>query len=408
LIERVSPHDLDAERAILGAVLVDGSRLHDVAELIVPGDFFREAHRSIFEAMRTLDDARQPIDLLTLKGALGSRLEDAGGLAYIAGLGDGMSRGAHVQAHCQIVKQAALRRRLQAIGTQTIAEAGDAEIEAQSALERSEAAIYELRRTDDRGDLRPIDTAMTDAWPVIERAVDEGRPAMGRPTGLADLDRQTLGLHPGNLAILAARPGMGKSALALQIAYHVASSGDETVAFFSLEMSREELVTRLLGTVARVNMHRMMLGKPVHDDDMGAISVTRAEIGASRLLIDDTSTQTVASVRGKARRLKAKSGLGLVVVDYLQLMASERRYDNRVVEIGAMSRGLKQLAGELECPILALSQLNRSPDARSDGKPRLSDLRESGSLEQDANTVWLIHLTDRDRQSALDARDHTF
>jgi replicative DNA helicase len=387
----VAPHDLEAERAILGALMVNADLIHDVSEAIAPGDFFRAAHRTLYDAMRGLSERRQPIDFLTVKAALDTKaLEECGGPAYLVSLADGVPRSVNVKAYCVIVREAALRRRLQAIATQAIVEAGSADIEAQRAVERAEAAIYELGQKTQTGELCSIDAAIADVWPMIERVVDTGRPEMGTPTGFPDLDQITRGMFPGNLIILAARPGMGKSALALNIAHYAANAGDQTVAFFSLEMSREEITTRLLGAVGRVNMHRLLAGRS-RGDDLARIGEARAEAGASSLWIDDTSTQTVTSIRSKARRLKARRGLGLIVVDYLQLLSSERRYDSRVVEVGAMSRGLKQLAGELGVPVLALSQLTRASEGRSESKPRISDLRESGSLEQDANAVWLLH-----------------
>jgi replicative DNA helicase len=389
--EAVTPHNLEAERAILGAVLVNPDLIYDVCGAVEPGEFFRAAHRTIFEAMRSLAERRQPIDPVVLQAALGpAKLEDVGGPAYVFGLSDGVPRSVNWGAYCQIVKQAALRRRLMAIASQTIAEAGSAEIDARRAVERAEAAIYELGRKEQDGDLISVEAAVTETWATIERVTDAGAPELGIGTGFPDLDRMTRGMFPGNLIILAARPGAGKSALALNIAHYAANTEGHTVAFFSLEMSRQETTERLLGAVGRVNMHRVMWGRAA-DQDMARLSLARAEAAASALWIDDTSTQTVMSIRGKARRLKARHGLGLIVVDYLQLLASERRYDNRVVEVGAMSRGLKQLAGELGVPILCLSQLNRASESRTESKPRISDLRESGSLEQDANQVWLLH-----------------
>jgi len=383
--------DLEAERAVLGVMLINPDAVHDVLAAVTGGDFYRHAHRVIFEAMRALAERKQPIDTVTLRGSLSAAvLEDVGGPAYLASLGDGIPRSINVSAYCQMVKGAALRRRLHAIATQVIAEAQDAGIDAQAAVERAETAILDVGRATVTGEPRSIEAALAATWPAIEQAVDEGRPAVGLLTGLVDLDRMTHGMHAGNLIILAARPGMGKSALALTIADAAARSRDEAVAFFSLEMSEEELSQRLVGALGRIDMHRLMGGK----SDAGMLqrlATVRADLGGSRLLVDDTAAQTVASIRSKARRIQATRGLSLIVLDYIQLLSSERRFDNRVVEVGAMSRGLKQLAGELHVPILALSQLNRGSEARSESKPRMSDLRESGSLEQDANAVWLLH-----------------
>jgi replicative DNA helicase len=391
LTERVTPHDLDAERAILGAILVDGERLLEISEHVSAGDFYRVAHRLLFRAMQQLSEQRQPIDLVTVKSVLDPRaLEEVGGPAYIASLTDGLPRGSHVAGYCQIVKDRSIRRRLQDAADRAIAQAGDVEVAAAAALEQAEQAIYAIAEREQRGDLKSASSVVSEAHAILEQIADTGRPVTGIPTGFFDLDRDTRGLQPGNLVLLAARPAMGKTAIALNIAHHAAIAAETTTAIFSLEMSRTELMIRLLTAAGRVDAHRVMTGK-CHAGEMGRISTAMAEVGATPIWIDDTSSQTVMSIRGKARRMKAKRGLGLVVIDYLQLLSSERRYDSRVVEVGAMSRALKQLAKELEVPILCLAQLNRAPEARGDGRPKLSDLRESGSLEQDADLVLLLH-----------------
>jgi replicative DNA helicase len=390
-LERVTPHDLEAEKAILGAILVDGERLHEVSERVAPGDFYRVAHRTLYEAMVQLNDQRKPIDWLTLRDELGAAaIEEIGGPSYVMGLSDGVPRGAHIAAYCSIVKDRAVRRRLQAAADQAIREAGDAEIEASAALEHAEQAIYGIAEREQRGDLRSADSVIHETWPILEQLQDSGKPVTGLGSGFLDLDTFTRGFQPGNLILVAARPAMGKTAFALNVAQYASSVADVTTAIFSLEMSRTELMIRLLTAAGRIDAHRLMGGRATHSD-LGRLSAAMGEIGAAALWIDDTSYQTVMSIRGKARRLKAKRGLGLLIVDYLQLLSSERRYDNRVVEVGAMSRALKQLAKELEVPIVCLAQLNRGPEGRGDGLPKLSDLRESGSLEQDADLVLLLH-----------------
>jgi replicative DNA helicase len=389
--ERVTPHDTDAERAILGAILVNGDRFHDVAEVLGSSDFFRVPHRTIFEAMRTLTERRQAIDLLTIKDSLSAdKFEELGGAVYLASLCDGMPRSAHVGEYCRIVKDKAIRRRLQAVADQAIRDAADAELEAGVALAQAEAALYEVAAGEERGDLRSAQTVVNETYPVLQQIVENGKRMTGLSTGLADLDRMTRGLQPGNLVLLAARPATGKTALALNIADHASGKVGASTAVFSLEMSRTELMIRLITAKGRIDGHRLLSGN-AHEADYGRLSHAMGELAGAPLWIDDTSSMTVSSIRGKLRRYKARHGLGLVVLDYLQLLSSERRYDNRVVEVGAMSRALKQLAKELEAPILALSQLSRAPEARSDGRPKLSDLRESGSLEQDADVVFLLH-----------------
>jgi replicative DNA helicase len=389
-LDRLSPHDLDAERAILGAILVNNDRLHDIGEQIKPADFYRAAHQKLFEAMRGLSERGEAIDFVTVKNELGADLDEIGGPLYIAKLGDGLMSSSNIGEYCRIVKDKSIRRRLQAAADQAVADAGNAELEAASALERAEVAIYEIAEREQRGDLLPASTVVTEADPILELISDSGRPVSGISTGFTDLDSDTRGLQPGNLILVAARPGMGKTALALNIAQHASVVDDVKTAVFSLEMSRTELMIRLLTAAARVDSHRLMRGF-CHVGELQRIGAAKAEIGAASLWIDDTSTMTVSSIRGKSRRMKARQGLGLVIIDYLQLLASERRYDSRVVEVGAMSRALKQLAKELAVPVVCLAQLNRASEARGDGRPKLSDLRESGSLEQDADVVMLLY-----------------
>jgi replicative DNA helicase len=296
----------------------------------------------------------------------------------------------NIGEYCRIVKDKSIRRRLQAAADQAVADASNAELEAASALERAEVAIYEIAEREQRGDLLPASTVVAEADPILEQISDSGRPVTGVSTGFVDLDTDTRGLQPGNLILVAARPGMGKTALALNIAQYASVVDDVKTAVFSLEMSRTELMIRLLTASARVDSHRLMRGF-CNVGELQRIGTAKAEIAAASLWIDDTSTMTVSSIRGKSRRMKARQGLGLVIIDYLQLLASERRYDSRVVEVGAMSRALKQLAKELAVPVVCLAQLNRASEARGDGRPKLSDLRESGSLEQDADVVLLLY-----------------
>jgi replicative DNA helicase len=391
-LDRVSPHDLDAERAILGAILVNNDRLHDIGERVKPADFYRAAHQKLFEVMRGLSERGEAIDFVTVKSALGAALDEIGGPLYIAKLGDGLMSSSNIGEYCRIVKDKSIRRRLQAAADQAVADASNAELEASSALERAEVAIYEIAEREQRGDLLPSSIVVAEADPILEAISDSGRPITGVSTGFTDLDSKMRGFQPGNLILVAGRPGTGKTALALNIAQYASTVDDVKTAVFSLEMSRTELMIRLLTAAARVDSHRLMRGF-CNEGELLRIGSAKAEIAAASLWIDDTSTMTVSSIRGKARRMKARQGqgLGLVIIDYLQLLASERRYDSRVVEVGAMSRALKQLAKELAVPVVCLAQLNRASEARGDGRPKLSDLRESGSLEQDADVVLLLY-----------------
>lgn len=391
--DRISPHDLDAERALLGAILSNGDRLVDVADRVTPAEFFRQAHAETFAAIVALADAGKPIDPVTLKAALGPKgLEDVGGLAYLAGLAD-VGRGANVVHYAAIVRDRATRRRLQALADQAIQDAGSAELEASAALERAESALYQLGTAQQSGEAVAADRVVDETYKLVTQWVETKGKVIGVGSGFPDLDKLTRGFRPGNLILLAARPAMGKTALALNLASHAAIDAEIATLFYSLEMTRAELGIRVLMARGRVDAQSFLAGKGTqaeHDRFAGAC----AEVGASLLWIDDTSSLSVASLRARARRHAVKyKGLGLIVVDYLQLLeaAPGRRNDNRTVEVGAMSRGLKQLAKELRVPIVALSQLSRAPEARNDGRPQLSDLRESGSLEQDADLVLLLY-----------------
>lgn len=388
--ERVTPHSLDAERAVLGAILVDGARFLDVAGELSHVDFFRVPHQHIYSAMRDLATAGQPVDALILAETLATRgkLGEVGGRAYLFGLTDGVPFGVNIEAYAQIVRDKATIRRLVAAGTKIAGDAASEHGSAVELLDAAERAIFSVSDRSIRGDFVDAQTLVTEGYPVIAALMENKSGVTGTATGFDELDGMTRGLQPGTLVLVAARPSMGKSALASCIAWNVASRG-ETVGFFSLEMSKQELLMRLVASVADVDGHRLQSGW-VDQTDYSRLADAFGRISASKLHIDDTGTVGVLDVRGKSRRLKMREGLSLVVVDYLQLMQVAKA-ENRNQAIADISRSLKLLSKELGVPVLALSQLSRETEKRSEKRPMLSDLRDSGALEQDADVVLFIH-----------------
>jgi replicative DNA helicase len=392
-LERPLPSNIEAERCILGAVLLDNHALNTAVERLRSEDFFLSQHRHIFERMIQLGEKRHAIDTVTLMEDLSSHgvLESAGGIAYISQLADGLPRVTNVEHYARIVKEKAVLRSLihsaAAIQEQALA-AGD---EADTILDRAENAIFQLAEDRVRAGLIGIKEVVRDGFERLEKIFSEGRRITGLATGYSGLDNETAGLQPSELIILAARPSMGKTALALNIAGNVALRHKEPVAIFSLEMSKESLLLRMLASEARVDAHKFRTGH-MNRDDWSKITSTLATLGEAPIWIDDSASSTVLEMGAKARRLMRDRGLSLMIVDYLQLVvpAGSGRGTNRQEEVSGMSRALKGLAKELKVPIIVLSQLTRAPE-REDRKPQLSDLRESGAIEQDADVVLFIN-----------------
>ncbi|MFY9529027.1 MAG: replicative DNA helicase [Candidatus Acidiferrales bacterium] len=407
-IERPLPHNLEAERSILGAVLLDNHVLNTAIEKLKPEDFFLDPHRRIFERMISLGEAQQAIDLVTLTENLdrSGELEASGGPAYLAQLLDGVPRTSNVDHYARIVKEKAVLRNLIHATDAIQQQALDAGEDADLILDRAESFIFQLAEERVRAGLIGVKELVRENYERLERIFSEGRRLTGLGTGYARLDNETAGLQPSELIILASRPSMGKTALALNCAENIALRKREPVAIFSLEMSKESLLLRLLASEARVDAHKFRTGHLAHDDWP---KITRAltELGEAPLWIDDSASATVMEMGAKARRLKRDKGLSLVIVDYLQLVTARGRFGNRNEEVSSISRALKGLAKELKVPVLVLSQLTRAPE-REDRKPQLADLRESGAIEQDADVVMFIHrpnfyksdLPDEDRNKA--------
>ena len=393
--ERTLPHNLEAERSVLGAILVHNDAFNTAAQVIDGRDFYRDAHRRIFDRMVTLSERNEAIDFVTLKEELsrGGDLDHVGGPAYIASLVDGVPRATNIEYYARIVKEKATLRNLIYAANKILTSAYEADQEPELILDEAESSIFAVADDRLKAGFVPMRDLVKENFPKVELLFEHKRLVTGVPTGFVDLDEMTRGLQAGDLVIIAARPSMGKTSLVLNIAQHVAVQPDLTVGFFSLEMSKEALFIRLLTSEAQIDSHRLMSGA-VGQKDYGRISHAIETLSAMRLFIDDTANIGVLEMRAKSRRLQAEHGLNLIVLDYIQLMSARGRYENRTLELASISRSLKGLAKELNVPIVVLSQLSRAPEARADHRPQLSDLRESGALEQDADVVVLIYRDD--------------
>lgn len=386
----VTPHSLEAERAVLGAILVHDERIFEIADRLAPSDFFRVPHQWIYAAMIELAKTGTPIDRITICEQLrqAGKLEEVGGPAYLAGLMDGVPRSTNVAYYAGIVSEKAGLRKVLAITERTRQSALGEETSVEAVLDEADHALSSIMRQRSRGDFISATKLVEDGFPALERMLDKKQGTTGLETGFRDFDEMSRGLQPGALCLLAARPSMGKTSFALNVAHHVAAHG-QTVGFFSLEMSRQEVFMRLIASVGQIDSHRLQRGY-ANQTDYARVSHACGEIAASRLFIDDAPSLGVLELRGRARRLKAQHGLGLVVLDYLQLMQLGRA-ENRNLAVADASRSLKLLARELEVPVLALSQLSRETERSGEKKPLLSHLRDSGALEQDADLVMFIH-----------------
>ncbi|MBL6634175.1 MAG: replicative DNA helicase [Actinomycetota bacterium] len=394
------PQNQEAEQLLL-ASLIDGPQ-NNIAEamaLVGLDDFYREGHRRIFNAITELFAVGEPIEPITIIEQLTKTgdLDMAGGRDAVLDLMTTPYIAASYRSYAEIVRDTATQRRLLQVGQEIEVLVAEREGETTDMVQRAEDLIYDLTQKRTRGDFVGTDTLVMSSMERLVAASEHGSEVTGLPTGFEDLDRLTGGFRAANLVVVAARPSMGKTALALCMAEHVALAEQKAVAIFSLEMSGEELTQRMLCSVAMVDASRMRSGR-LSADDWPRVSQAADRLSKAPIFIDDSEGMTVTEMRTKARRLKARHGLGLIVVDYIQLMEGapnlRRRDENRVQELSAISRGLKMMARDLEVPIIVVSQLNRSPDARTDKRPMLSDLRESGAIEQDADMVLLIYRDD--------------
>jgi replicative DNA helicase len=399
-LERPLPQNLDAERSILGAILLDNHALNAAIENLKPEDFFLEQHRRVFNQMIALGESQQAIDLVTLTESLHrvGELESSGGAPYLAALADGMPRVSNVEHYARIVREKALLRNLIHATHNIQQRALEGEDGADSILDNAESSIFALAEDRVKAGLIPVKDIVRDNFERLEKIFREGKSITGVSTGYTELDKLLSGLQPSELLILAARPSQGKTALALNFAENIAIRAGSPVAFFSLEMSKESLLQRLVASVAQIDAHKFRSGH-LSREDWRRMTEALGTISSAPLWIDDAGSTSVLEIGAKARRLKREKGLSLVVVDYLQLITGRGRFNNRQEEVSSISRGLKGLAKELQLPVLVLSQLTRAPEREERG-PQLSDLRESGAIEQDADVVMFIY---RPHWSKMDA-----
>jgi len=387
---RIPPHSLEAEKSVLGALLLDKDAIIAIAEFLVSEAFYDDRHRIIFECALELFEDRTPIDVLTVSEKLKKKraLKKIGGASYLAGLANQVPTAAHVEHYGKIVKDAATKRAMMKAGSTLVELSMDDGLAADELLDKAESQIFSLSQKHLGGAFTHVRDALAESFDRLDELHKVGEGLRGVPTGFRDLDDTLAGLQRSNLVILAARPGVGKTSFALNIAQNLAVKYKRPVGYFSLEMSKEELVDRLLVAQADIDAWKLKTGK-LSEADFTKLSNAMGELAEAPIFIDDTPALSILEMRTKARRLQVESGVELLVVDYLQL-ARSRRLENRVQEVSEISQGLKNLARELKVPVLGLSQLSRAVEQRGIKKPQLSDLRESGSIEQDADVVMFL------------------
>lgn len=393
--QRIPPQNVEAEQAVLGAMLLSHDAVIVAMEKLQSQDFYRDVHRIIFEAMEHLHWENKEIDVITLPDELKrmKKLDDVGGLEYVLNLPNLVGSAANIEYYANIVAEKALARNLISTCTELTTEAYDGQKETEALLDDAERRILQLSDTKNRGDFASVGAVVEVTLDKITKLYENKAGLTGLPTGFRDLDRMTSGLQPSDLILVAARPSMGKTAFTLNIAQNVGVRQHKTVAFFSLEMSQEQLVQRLLCQIAHIDSQKLRTGQLNSDEEWTRLTDACDKLYESPIYIDDTPGISVAEMRSKARRLKSEHGLDLIIVDYLQLMQG-RNAESRQQEISEISRSLKALARELKVPLIALSQLSRSVESRQDKRPMLSDLRESGALEQDADIVSFLYRED--------------
>lgn len=390
--ERIPPHSTEAEKSVLGAALLSKDALFDVIEVVKPRDFYDENHREIFEAMLELNRRNVPVDALTVAEELKKRnsLNMVGGRAYVASLSSGTPTTSNALEYGKIVAEKASVRRLINTADDIVVKGYEGGMDANQMLDYAESGIFEISQMRQKGQYTHIKDVLISNIEIIDKASQMDGGLTGITTGFKYLDTLTSGLQKSDLIILAARPAMGKTAFALSLALNAAVKGKASVMMFSLEMAKEQLGQRLLSMESKVDMQSLKTGR-LERRDWDDINIAMDVLSNANIHIDDTAGITIMEMKSKCRRLKAEEGLDLVVIDYLQLMTPEGKSDSRTQEISVISRNLKLLARELDCPVIVLSQLSRAPETRTDHRPMLSDLRESGSIEQDADIVIFLY-----------------
>ncbi|CZR99090.1 Replicative DNA helicase [Clostridioides difficile] len=389
---RIPPHSVESEQSILGSILLDKDAIITVTETIKPNDFYKEAHKIIYECMITLSNKGEPIDLITLTEELRKQghLNDIGGISYITSLSTIVPTTSNVKYYADIVKEKSVLRKLIKASNEIINLGYSGATKIEDVLEQAEKSIFDISQEKTSDDFKSINLVLMDAYDMIEKLYTNKSDVTGITTGFKDLNKKINGLQRTDLILIAARPAMGKTAFSLNLVQNAALKGDASVAVFSLEMSKEQLVQRMLSSQSNVELKKIKTGT-LNDNDWPRIIDAMAVLSDAKIHIDDTPGIKISELRSKCRKLKIEKGLDLVLIDYLQLMEGEGNNESRQQEISKISRSLKILAKELNCPVVALSQLSRAPEQRADHRPMLSDLRESGAIEQDADIVMFLY-----------------
>jgi replicative DNA helicase len=389
---KLPPQHIEAEQSILGGILIENEAINRVTEILDADDFYREAHRKIFDALINLSERDEPADLITLTNELRKidQLDSIGGASYLASLIDSVPTAANIQYYARIVKEKAILRKLIQTSTEIITQSYEDRGDVEGFLDEAERSIFEISEKRVRPSFYPIREIVKESFATIEKLFRKKEAVTGVASGFKELDRMTAGFQPSDLIIVAGRPSMGKTAFCLDVAEYAAIYNKIPVAIFSLEMSKEQLVIRMLCSQANVEGTRLRTGY-LNESDWPKLTIAAGSLSESPIYIDDTAALSVLEMRAKARRLKADHGLGMVIVDYLQLMKGRARVESRQQEISEISRSLKALAKELTIPVIAVSQLSRKTEERTGNRPQLSDLRESGAIEQDADLILFIY-----------------
>ncbi|GAA0702462.1 replicative DNA helicase [Paraclostridium ghonii] len=391
-IGRIPPHSVESEQSILGSILLDKEAIITVTETIKPEDFYKEAHKIIYECMMKLNNKSEPIDLITLTEELKKQghLEDIGGISYITSLSTIVPTTSNVKYYADIVKEKSVLRKLIKVSNDILNLGYDSSIKVEDILEKAEKRIFDISQEKSSEDFQTINSVLMDTYDMIEKLYTNKEDITGITTGFEDLNKKTNGLQRTDLILVAARPAMGKTAFSLNLVQNAALKGNASVAVFSLEMSKEQLVQRMLSAQSHVELKKIKTGN-LDENDWPRIIDAMSVLSNASIYIDDTPGIRIGELRSKCRKLKIEKGLDLILIDYLQLMEGDGGNESRQQEISKISRSLKIIAKELNCPVVALSQLSRAPEQRSDHRPMLADLRESGAIEQDADIVMFLY-----------------
>ena len=389
---RIPPHSVEAEQSVLGSILLDKDAMISVSETLIPEDFYKEAHKVIYECMLKLYNSQSEIDLITLAEELRDQgyLDDIGGIPYITSLSTIVPTTSNIKYYVNIVKEKSIVRQLISAANDIINLSYDSSAKVEDVLENAEKKIFDISQERTTNDFKQINQVLRDTYDMIEKLYSDKTEVTGITTGFKDLNKKINGLQRTDLILVAARPAMGKTAFSLNLVQNAALKGDASVAVFSLEMSKEQLVQRMLSAQSNVELSKIKTGT-LGESDWPRIIDAMAVLSEAKIHIDDTPGIKISEIRSKCRKLKIEKGLDFILIDYLQLMEGDGKNENRQQEIAKISRSLKILAKELDCPVVALSQLSRSPELRKDHRPILSDLRESGSIEQDADIVMFLY-----------------